>query len=62
MQFYRILSEKYAKNLKAGGLMAFEVGIGQAEEVSRLMTPYFERIAVYQDLQGIDRVVTGKRK
>lgn len=62
LQFYRILSEKYAKNLKTGGLMAFEVGIGQAEEVSWLMTPYFERIAVYQDLQGIDRVVTGKRK
>lgn len=62
LQFYRILSEKHGKSLRPDGWMAFEVGIGQAAAVSRIMEAHFHSIAVYQDLQGIDRVVIGKRK
>ena len=62
LQFYRILCEKHANSLKKGGLMAVEVGIGQAEEVARQMGQHLEQVTVHRDLQGIARVVMGNRK
>lgn len=62
LQFYRILCEKHANSLKKGGLMAVEVGIGQAEEVARKMEQHLEQITVHRDLQGIARVVMGIRE
>ena len=62
LQFYRILCEKHVNSLKKGGLMAVEVGIGQAEEVARQMGQHLEQVTVHRDLQGIARVVMGNRK
>lgn len=45
--------------LKEEGLLAVEIGLGQAERVSGIMKRFFEEVAVLNDLQGIARVVTG---
>lgn len=55
----RLMCQAPAK-LFAGGFLALEVGIGQAEMVGRLMTTYgFQMGAPVQDLSGIARVVWG---
>jgi release factor glutamine methyltransferase len=45
--------------LNCGGLLAFEVGLGQAGDIQALMKPAFERITIIKDLAGLDRIVTG---
>ena len=45
--------------LKPGGLLALEVGLGQAERVKDLISKRFMKIDIVRDLAGIDRVVTG---
>lgn len=51
-----------AKILPSGGFLAFEVGMGQAEQVARLMEVDFANLSIIPDLAGIDRVVTGVRR
>ena len=50
--------------LLAGGFMAFEVGIHQAEAVANLAQehPLIERTEIIKDYAGIDRVVVAWRK
>ena len=62
LRFYRVMASLWSKHLKAGGLLAVEVGIGQAADVAAL----FEQaglvdVAVHRDLGGIERVVCAKR-
>ena len=45
--------------LKPGGLLALEVGLGQAGDVKALMLNKHKKINIVRDLAGIDRVVTG---
>lgn len=58
LDFYRFISKNAV--LKKNGLLAFEVGIKQAEAVARLMEERFVDIKAIKDLSGIDRVVIGK--
>ena len=59
--FYRILAVDSLQYLKKGGTLAVEVGFGQAAAVSSLFQAAgFKEIMVKQDLNGIDRVVSGK--
>lgn len=51
-----------AKILRSGGLLAFEVGSGQAEQVAVMMETQFKDISIIPDLAGIGRVVTGVKK
>ena len=60
LDFYRFISKNAP--LKDGGLLAFEVGINQAEAVAMLMEKRFSDITITKDLSGIDRVVTGRLK
>lgn len=60
LDFYRFISKNAP--LKDGGLLAFEVGINQAEAVAALMEERFSDITITKDLSGIDRVVTGRLK
>jgi release factor glutamine methyltransferase len=60
LDFYRYISKNAP--LKDGGLLAFEVGINQAEAVAALMEERFSDIIITKDLSGIDRVVTGRLK
>ena len=58
--FYRHIAGNYKKYLKNGGVLAFEVGINQAEAVADIMARQgFADIEKRADLNKIDRVVFG---
>ena len=60
--FYRAIVQNISSCLKKGGLLAFEVGMGQADDVKKLMESQFEKISIDCDLAGIERVVYGYLK
>lgn len=60
LDFYRQITD--IAKLKTDGVLAFEVGINQAEQVAKIMEKRFFEIKIIKDLSGIDRVVTGKLK
>lgn len=60
LDFYRAIIGQASAFLKTGsGLLAFETGYDQAEDVAGLMTDTFVETKIYKDLAGIGRVVTG---
>ncbi len=60
LDFYRAISEKWRSALRTGGRLYFEVGIGQADDVLRIMRAQgFGDIEVVPDTAGIPRVVYG---
>ena len=60
LDFYRSISEKWKEALVPGGRLYFEVGIGQADAVLRIMRAQgFGDIQVVKDLHDIPRVVFG---
>jgi release factor glutamine methyltransferase len=57
---YRTLSEKSAQLLKKGGMVFFEVGINQAEDVKQMLEKKgFVECKTKKDLAHIDRCVFG---
>lgn len=61
LTFYRRIIEIAPKLLNKNGLLAFEIGNEQGEEVSELMAD-FDGIEIIKDLCGNDRVVIGRLK
>ncbi|CEP82493.1 peptide chain release factor N(5)-glutamine methyltransferase [Paraclostridium sordellii] len=60
LDFYRTITEKSLKYLKSNGILAFEVGHDQANDVCTIMKNRgYKKIYTKKDLQGIDRVVIG---
>lgn len=60
LDFYRAIIEKWRDALTKGGMLLFEVGIGQADEVLRMMRANgFGDVQIVKDLNGIPRVVFG---
>lgn len=60
LDFYRHIAKEYKQYLAKGGVMAFEVGINQADAVADIMKQQgFADIQKRADLNGIDRVVFG---
>lgn len=60
LAFYRAVAGKWSNALRLGGSLVFEVGIGQAAAVERILTENgFQNIITTQDTQGIWRVVEG---
>ncbi len=58
LDFYRIIIEKTAP--KRGGITAFEVGIGEADDVAAMLySRGYSQIEIIPDLAKIDRVVLG---
>lgn len=58
--FYRQITALWKPSLKAGGMLAFEVGIHQAEAVKEILRVHgFVHIGTVPDLCGIQRVVYG---
>lgn len=47
--------------LNRGGILAFEIGFDQADDVYKIMKPYFNGIDFITDLSGIKRVIFGSR-
>ena len=59
-KFYRKISQLTSKLLKQRGKLYFEVGIGQSQKVSEIMSENnFGDIKIIKDYQEIDRVVYG---
>ena len=60
LDFYRAISDKWRTTLHPGSRLYFEVGIGQADDVLRLMRSVgFGDLEITPDLNGIPRVVEG---
>ena len=60
LDFYRKITEQAKLYLKENGVLAYEVGHDQSEDVSKLMKINgYTNIYTKKDLQGIDRVVIG---
>ena len=60
LDFYREIVRKWKKKLKSGGVMLFEIGIGQEDEVMRLMIQHgFKNVRCRKDLCGVYRCVSG---
>ncbi|WP_455539779.1 peptide chain release factor N(5)-glutamine methyltransferase [Terrisporobacter sp.] len=60
LDFYRAITKQAKDYLKEGGILAYEVGHDQSEDVSKLMEINgYTNIYTRKDLQQIDRVVIG---
>ena len=60
LEFYRNIAAKWKNAIRLGGSLIFEVGIGQAPDVEKIMAENgFESIQTTADTQGIWRVVEG---
>ena len=60
LDFYRAVSSLWREALHTGGMLFFEVGIGQADDVLRIMRSYgFGALEITPDPAGIPRVVQG---
>lgn len=58
LDFYRGIAEQIPQLLKVNGLVAFEVGIGQGEAISMLLSKAGAKQAdIHLDFQQIDRIV-----
>ncbi len=60
LRFYKIIISRADDLLLSGGLLAFEVGMGQAGEVGELMElSKLVKIEIINDLAGIERIIIG---
>ena len=61
--FYRALTARYVPALRAGGVLAYEIGYAQGEAVTEILREAgLEDIRVEKDYGGNDRVVSGKKQ
>lgn len=61
LRFYKAIPKLWSKYLKRGGVLAFEIGYDQGEEVSDILKENgFTDVQVIEDLSGQDRVCVGK--
>ncbi len=59
LDFYRAITKNYKNALNSGGMLAFEVGINEAEYVKSILTDGgFDNIEIVKDFNEIERVVT----
>lgn len=62
LDFYRKITKQSLELLEAGGMLAYEIGYDQREDVERiLLENAFTNIVCLKDLAGLDRVVIGTR-
>ena len=60
--FYREITRLWQHALKNGAWLCYEVGIGQADDVAGILAGYaFGDIRKLRDLNGVERVVCGKK-
>ena len=61
LEFYQKITEGAPKILNEGGYLLFELGIGQAEAVRKIIEQNgFKDIEIIKDLAGIDRVICSR--
>ncbi len=58
LDFYKIIAQR--PQLKDGGLLAFEIGYDQGQQVSQILIDNgYKNIEIIKDIEGRDRVVLG---
>lgn len=63
LDFYRAVAAQYRDSLYSGGVLAFEVGLGQFEDVMNILKENgYTNVQFRTDLSGIERVVLGTRE
>ena len=63
LDFYRHILINFKDRLRQGGLIAFEIGIGQEDEVMTMLVRHgFENVRANNDACGIFRCITGFKK
>ncbi len=63
LDFYRKITENAKEYLKKEGLLIFEIGYKQKEDVSKILIENkFKNIKCVKDLQGLDRVIIGEKE
>ncbi len=60
LEFYRKITSQSIKVLKSGGVLAYEIGYDQSEEVEQILRENgYSDVRTVKDLAGNDRVVIG---
>ena len=60
LSFYRKITNDIDMYLKTGGMLFFEIGYNQGEDLKNLMTARFNDIKIIKDLSGNDRIASGR--
>lgn len=60
--YYELLIKLAREHLYTPGLLVFEIGLGQAQAVHKMLISVFPRtqVNIHQDLQGISRIITAR--
>ncbi|MBO5333408.1 MAG: peptide chain release factor N(5)-glutamine methyltransferase [Clostridia bacterium] len=58
LDFYRCLASKWVSNVKENGLMAFECGDGQTQDIINIFDGLYKDKNIIFDFNNIDRIVT----
>lgn len=62
LYFYRELTALWKDRLRAGGMIAYEIGMGQHDDVAEILRANgFDNVCQMRDYGGIIRVLTGVR-
>ena len=56
LDFYRRIAKEAPKKLKKGGMLLLECGMGQAQEIVKLLQK-FEYAMIMRDLEGVERYI-----
>ena len=63
LEFYRNICNLWTPKLKAGGVLAFEIGLGQFEAVRDIMQSVgVAEVRGFRDINNIVRAVIGKKQ
>lgn len=62
LDFYRRIALEAPAYLEKDGWLLMEIGDGQADAVRELLRDRFERIELFNDLNGLPRMVQGQKK
>ena len=63
LHFYREITRIWKHTLCTGGLLAYEVGIGQADDVAAILSQNgFAEVEKIRDLNGVERVIVAKNR
>ncbi len=63
LDFYRAIAENYTSALKPGGFLALEFGMGQEDDVCRILERFdYEILRLKEDTGHITRAVLAKKK
>jgi release factor glutamine methyltransferase len=62
LDFYRKIIPRVRYYLQPGGMLAFEIGYGQARKIAQLLEKekLFSSIEVKKDYSGIERIIIAK--